>query len=357
MNSLCPDQPDDSTTWPFVTVVMPVRNEAAYIDGALGSVLDQDYPRDCYEVVVSDGMSSDDTQQIAQQLSSGRDVRIIDNPAAIAPTGLNEAIRVAKGDVIVRVDGHCEVPRDYLRNCVSLLRTHDCEGVGGPIETVGQTVVAKAIAVAMSSRLGVGGSSFRTVKNHTLWADTVPFPAYRREVFHCVGLYDEELVRNQDDEFNARIRKAGGRLLLSPILRSRYYSRSSLSSLARQYYQYGYWKIRVLQKHPRQMSPRHFAPGCFLLTLAVLCISATISSTALFGLIIAVLAYLLLCVSCSAWAAIETGWRHAALLPFIFATLHVSYGLGFLAGLWAFRNRWRDRDGKAPRMVSTTAQS
>ncbi len=340
---------------PFLTVVMPVRNEADRIAESLGSVLNQDYPSDRYEVIVADGMSTDQTRERVSQLAVGRNVRIIDNPRHIAPTGLNAAIRASRGTIIVRVDGHCEVGRDYLTNCVALLHEFQCDGVGGPIDTIGDSMVAQCIAVAMSSPFGVGGSSFRTLHDQTRWADTVPFPAYRRELFDKIGLYDEELVRDQDDEFNARIRKASGRLLLSPRLRSRYFSRASLGSLRRQYYQYGYWKVRVLQKHPRQMSVRHFVPACFVASVVALGIAAVAADPARLGLLFAVAAYGVASCAAAVLTARRRGWRYLPLLPLLFATLHASYGCGFLMGLWSFRRRWSDRQGQTPRLASTVA--
>ncbi len=340
---------------PFVSVVMPVRNEASAICESLDAVLRQDYPTDRYEVIVADGMSVDNTRQLVREFSRGRDVRIVDNPEKIAPTGLNAAIRCARGEVIVRVDGHCIVRLDYLRNCVALLRKHACPGVGGPVETIGKSTWAAVIASAMSSRFGVGGSAFRTIKDHAIWAETIPFPAYDRRIFEQVGLYDEELVRNQDDEFNARIRKAGGKLLLSPLLESKYFSRSTLRSLWRQYFQYGVWKVRVLQKHPMQMSVRHFLPAAFVLTLVLLAAGAPFHAVGAWGLATLLGLYSAGCLA----AALLIGWRnnmqHVLLLPFAFFALHFGYGIGSLVGLWKFRARWNDRLGKTPFLVAIPA--
>ncbi len=155
----------------------------------------------------------------------------------------------------------------YVRRCVEHLLAGGVEAVGGPIETVGETDEAQAIALAMSSWFGVGGSGFRTVKDRATLVETVAFPAYTRQTVQRIGPFDEELVRNQDDEYNYRLLKHGGRILLSPDIRSRYYSRSSLRSLWRQYYQYGFWKVRVMQKHPRQMRWRQFVPPAFVATM------------------------------------------------------------------------------------------
>jgi succinoglycan biosynthesis protein ExoA len=322
---------------PFVTVIMPVRNEAAYIERSLGSVMNQDYPAESMEVIIVDGMSTDGTREIIKDWqSSFSNLMLIDNPGRIVPTGLNVAIRAAKGDIIIRVDGHCEISPDYVSRCVEHLNRDQVEGVGGPIETVGENFIAQVIATAMSSTFGVGGSAFRTIKDRELLADTVPFPAYPRRVIDQAGYYDEELMRNQDDEFNYRIRKMGGKLLLCPDIRSYYYSRSSLASLWRQYFQYGFYKVRVLQKHPRQMSIRQFVPPIFVLALFSCGLLAIFSPMG--RLLLGLMVVLYFCVDIFATLA-ETNrnnWRYIFILPLVFPILHLSYGLGFLLGLVHF---------------------
>jgi glycosyltransferase involved in cell wall biosynthesis len=326
--------------FPFVSVIMAIRNEAAFIELALKSVLAQDYPAEYLEIIVSDGMSLDGTRAIVQGMAA-RDsrIRLIDNPGEIVPKGMNAAIRLARGDIVIRVDGHCEIARDYVRECVRILQQGEAEGVGGPIQTVGRTPVAEAIAMALSSSFGVGGSAFRTVNNRKLYVDTVPFPAYTRSTIETAGLYDEEMVRDQDDEYNYRLRKLGFRILLSPTIRSRYYSRSSLLSLWRQYAQYGFWKVRVLQRHPRQMQPRQFIPSLLVLSvLAALAASVfSASGRMLFALMVSAYMGVDLCVSFYlALGRSQAVW----IAPIIFPIVHCSYGFGFISGLWRFRNRW-----------------
>jgi glycosyltransferase involved in cell wall biosynthesis len=323
---------------PFVSVIMPVRNEEPFIARSLSCVLAQDYPRDRIEIIVSDGMSTDGTRETIRRLQQQRpNLHLIDNVGKIAPTGLNAALRQARGDVVIRVDGHCEIARDYASQCVKHLFREHADAVGGPIETIGCTA---AIALAMSSGFGVGGTAFRTVKDRTMLVDTVAFPAYTRAAIEKTGQFDEEMVRNQDDEYNYRLRKLGGRILLSPTIRSRYYSRPSLRSLWRQYYQYGYWKVRVLQKHPFQMSWRQFVPPLFVAALVLSSIAALFSSAgrALVGLVAG--SYLLANLAASFLVAGRNSWKALPQLPVIFAILHLSYGLGFLVGLLRFRKLW-----------------
>jgi hypothetical protein len=327
--------------FPAVTVIMPVRNEGAFIARSLGAVLRQDYPSDHIEIIVSDGMSTDGTRDLVRSLQNDYPgLRLIDNPGKIAPTALNTALALAKGEIIVRVDGHCEIAPDYVRNCVEHLLRGEVDGVGGPLETVGETYIAQVISAAMSSSFGVGGSAFRTVKDKTVLTDTVAFPAYTRRIIERAGLYDEELVRNQDDEYNYRLRKLGAKILLASDVKSRYYSRSSLRSLWRQYFQYGYWKVRVMQKHPRQMQPRQFVPALFVSALLVGQCLALLSPIGTWVLGTGVGAYATANLAASLLTSRRAGWRLLPLLPVAFAILHLAYGLGFITGLVRFRHLW-----------------
>ncbi len=174
--------------------------------------------------------------------------------------------------------------------------------------------------------------------------DTVAFPAYPRETIRKAGLYDEELVRNQDDEYNYRLREMGGKILMSPDIRSRYFSRGSIKSLWRQYLQYGYWKVRVMQKHPRQMSLRQFVPPAFVATLIIFSLAAPFSpiTRLMLGLVIG--AYLLANLAAALLTALKHGWRYLPYLPVAFAALHIAYGAGFLYGLVKFANKWGAAD-------------
>jgi succinoglycan biosynthesis protein ExoA len=335
---------------PFVSVVMPVRDEAGFVGRSLGAVLAQDYPAGRMEVIVADGMSSDATRDLIRA-AADRDprVRLVDNPGRIAPTGLNAALAEARGQVLVRVDGHCEIAPDYVSRCVAHLSGGEADGVGGPLETVGETPVAQVIALAMSSGFGVGGAAFRTRKGWTGLVDTVAFPAYTRAATDLAGPYDEELVRNQDDEYNYRLRELGARLLLAADVGARYFSRGTVKSLFRQYLQYGFWKVRVLQKHPRQMSLRQFIPPIFAACLLVGALAAPFSAWARFGLLGICAAYSAANLGASLLTGREGPSPQVLLLPIVYVTLHVSYGFGFLAGLVHFRNRWnRTAVGRPP---------
>jgi glycosyltransferase involved in cell wall biosynthesis len=327
---------------PFVSIIMPVRNESRFIARAMEKALAQDYPRDRFEVIVADGCSTDATRAIIESFKARHaNLKLITNRGKIAPTGLNAALAEARGEVIVRVDGHCEIASDYVRRCVEHLRRDGVDGVGGPLETIGKTLTAKAIAAALSSPFGAGGAAFRTVKDKTMLTDTVAFPAYTRAIIESAGPFDEELVRNQDDEYNYRLRKLGAKILLAADVKARYYSRDALLKLIKQYFQYGYWKVRVLQKHPRQMSWRQFAPPVFVLSMIIAALLALFTSLGPLLLVLALCCYLAANLLASIHTANSCGWRYLPLLPAVYGSLHLSYGLGFLVGLVRFAHRWR----------------
>jgi glycosyltransferase involved in cell wall biosynthesis len=332
---------------PFVTVVMPVRNEGSYIGRALESILKQDYPQERIEVIVADGMSGDDTRAVVAGYARNHPgIRLIDNPGQIVPTGLNLAIAQARGSIIVRVDGHCEIAGDYVRLCVEYLTREDIAGVGGPMETIGETPAARAIALAMSSAFGVGGSAFRTIRDRRMYVETVAFPGYKRDQIEAAGPFDEEMVRNQDDEYNYRLRKMGGKILMAPEIRSRYYSRTSYKKLWRQYFQYGYYKVRVLQKLPHQMRLQQFAPAALLAALGFSAILGWFLRVGwvLLGLTLGL--YVLANLAASFFTARSGGMEYFWRLPLIFAILHFSYGTGFIAGLVKYANRWGERSSQ-----------
>jgi succinoglycan biosynthesis protein ExoA len=327
---------------PFVSVLMPVRNEGAYIERSLGAVLTQSYPHDRLEVVVADGVSSDNTRDLIEKLGANTDIKLVvlDNHKQVTPVGLNLAIEQSIGDILILIGGHTEIEPDYVRNCVRHLEENKAEVVGGPIETIGETLQARSIAASLGSTFGVGGNAFRTVSDRELFVDTVAFGAYKRKVLDRLGMFDEELVRNQDDEYNYRIREHGGKILLTPDIRSRYYSRSTLLTLWRQYLKYGFYKVRVLQLHPLQMQMRQFVPLIFVVLLLFSFAVAIFSMVGLvvFAAFLGIYLFANLIASAKIAAKEEIGFL--PLLPIVFFILHFSYGLGFLSGLAYFANRW-----------------
>jgi glycosyltransferase involved in cell wall biosynthesis len=341
-------------TAPRVSILLPVRNEERHIEQTLRALVAQDYPRDRVEILVADGRSEDRTREIVEGLA--REVpglTLIDNPGRIVSTGLNAALSRARGAYLIRVDGHTEIAPDYVSQCVAELERTGADNAGGRMETRGETPFGRAVAVATSSPFGVGNARFHYATGEE-WVDTVYLGAWPRRTFERVGGFDEELVRNQDDEHNARLRAAGGRILLSPKIRSVYTVRSGPLALWRQYFSYGFWKVRVLQKRARQMKPRHFAPPLAVLTVAAGAALAPFLPAARWGLL--------------ALAAADGAANHAGSLPagrglppsvrvrlpFAFAILHFAYGIGFLGGLLRFAGRFRGSRAAAPSIPEVT---
>jgi len=305
------------------------------------------------EILIADGMSTDNTRPIIQELAALHPdipIKIIDNPGKVVPTGMNLALRQAKGGIIIRVDGHTIIAPDYVRRCVEALQNSDAENVGGRMNAVGLNFFGKAVALATSTPFGIGNGRFH-YSDQEEWVDTVYMGAWPRAVFDKIGVFDEELVRNQDDEFNYRLRAAGGRVLLSPMIKSEYTVRGTPGQLWRQYYQYGFWKVRVLQKHPLQMSLRQFVPPSFVLALLLSLWFFLFAKFDFLGLIVPAM-YLAANPLASLWTAARRGWKYFPMLPIVFAILHLSYGTGFLVGLVKFWNRWSDNKGGVP--VRTT---
>ncbi len=331
----------------MVSAVIPLRNEADYVASCLGAVLAQEYPREQIEVIVVDGESEDDTVGIASEYAQ-RDprVRIMTNPRRIVPSAMNIGIRTARGDVIARVDGHTRIAVDYFRIGVETLRRTGADNVGGPMHGVGGGLFGDAVASATSSRFGIGsyfhfGSAEREV-------DTVYLGMWPRAVFERLGLFDEELVRNQDDELNYRIRKAGGRIVLNPAMRSWYQNRQSVMGLVRQYYQYGEWKVRVLQKHPLQMSWRHFVPPAFVAVVGGLTLAAGVVPYAGRAALATAAVYVGTVLAVSAASAGKRGLAAWLATALAFTLIHVAWGTGFLTGIVEFLDRWWKAEGEPP---------
>jgi succinoglycan biosynthesis protein ExoA len=328
--------------YPTVSLIMPIRNEADFIEHSLGAVLAQDYPSDRLEVLVVDGMSDDGTRSIVQRMLAGRPhACLLDNAQRIVSAAMNIGLAKAQGELIVLVGGHAVIAADYTSQCVHLLRETGADCVGGSIRTVAVTPAADSIALAMESPFGVGGVRFRTSHHKAQWVDTLAFGAYRREVFDRIGTFDEELVRNQDDEFNYRLRAAGGRIWLDPRIHSTYYARSTPRALWRQYVQYGFWKVRVFQKVPGSAQLRHWIPPLFVLAvvggLPLALLAPVLRPIYLAGLAL----YLLVNLAVSIRLAAREGWQHLLRLPVTFVILHAAYGLGYWAGLLRFGPPWR----------------
>jgi glycosyltransferase involved in cell wall biosynthesis len=337
----------ESSRHPLVTVVLPIRNEAGYIERSLGALLAQDYPADRVEILVVDGMSDDGTRDIIARMlvdSGGRSVRVLSNPSRIVPVAMNLALDQARGDVIVRVDGHTVVAADYVRTCVHSLQAHGADCVGGGMVARGRVPFGQAVALATSHPLGVGGSRFHYA-TRVMETDSAYMGAWRRDVFAWAGPFDEEMACNEDDEFSYRLCAKGGRIVLDPAIRSVYYNRASPRTLWRQYFRYGLWKVRVAQKVPRQMRLRHVIPFVFVAALAGGGALSLGLAPVRWAWLAVVGAYAATTLGVSAALARRGGWLLYPRLPIVFFILHAAYGIGFAAGLVRFAGYWANSRG------------
>jgi succinoglycan biosynthesis protein ExoA len=324
---------------PFVTVVIPCLNEEGFIEACLDSVRRQDYPGDRIEILVADGGSRDATREILARV--GRDdprVRMIDNPDRLQAAGMNAAIRCARGELIVRMDAHCEYAPDYVRRCVEVSDRTRAENVGGAQRARARTSFQRALCVALQSPLGVGGARYRSPDNEG-WVDTVFLGAFRRRVFETVGLYDPRAFTNEDADLNQRILQQGGRVYLSREIVVHYFPRSDARSLARQYFRYGMGRARTLLKHGRFRSPRPALPFLMvtgLVTLALVPPLRPLAPWALAGYAVAA------CLEALRVARSES-LVLAPRVALIFPVLHVFHAAGFASGLvrFALRPDWQ----------------
>jgi succinoglycan biosynthesis protein ExoA len=316
---------------PLVSLLVAVRNEASHIERCLRSVLNQDYPAEYLEVLVLDGDSTDGSRQIAERVLSGaKNARVLANPGITQARGWNLGIASAHGDLIGIVSGHVELAPDYVSCAVELQQRTGADMVGGPARAVSSGRIGAAIAVAQTTRFGVGGARFR-YSTREEEVDTVFMGVCPRRVYETIGAFDPEMDRNQDDEFSYRLRGKGGRIVCSPTIRSSYFNRSNLRFLWRQYFAYGFWKVRVMQKHPDQMRLSHYIPALFVAAVAVF---GLLGLTPIGAWPLALLLGAYVAASVAA-ALLEAGraWRVMPLLPVTFAVLHVAYGAGFLRGI------------------------
>ncbi len=319
-----------------VTVVIPTRNEEDYISKCLDSFLNQSYPKEYYEVFVCDGGSKDNTVNIIKEYEQKYKMfKYINNPGITMPKGVNLGIKNSNADIIILFGAHAYAQEDFIKNNVKKHEEYQDVGcVGGPIETINTDDKGKAISYAISSPFGVGNALFRYAEKET-YVDTVAFGAYKKEIFNKIGLLDEELTRNQDDELNLRVTKNGYKILLTPQVRSYYYSRSSYKKLWTQYFQYGFWKVRVIQKHKQIIALRHLIPVIFVLFNLFGIIGGVLNKLILSFWLSILLIYFILDLVVS-YKATKTNKRIFKYMPITFPILHLSYGIGFLNGLVNF---------------------
>ncbi|MEO8057359.1 MAG: glycosyltransferase family 2 protein [Burkholderiales bacterium] len=320
----------------IVSIISPCRNEADYIDAYVTAVLAQRRDGFDIEVLIADGLSNDSTLPKLEDWARREPrLKVITNPGQIVSTGLNLALQHANGEIIVRMDIHTTYADNYVAECVRALGETGATCVGGPWVAQGEGFLQRAIAAAFQSRFGSGGAASRRHDYNGL-VDTVYLGAWRRDALLAIGGFDETLVRNQDDELNLRIIRGGGKVWQSSAIRSVYTPRGSLAALFRQFHQYGYWKIPVLQKHRLPASARHVAPFAFLALLVVLACAAPFSAAAVAGLATLAGVYF----GAAMWFAVRAGQAASisdtAAVAAAFGCMHLGYASGFGRGVWDF---------------------
>jgi glycosyltransferase involved in cell wall biosynthesis len=330
-----------------VTIIIPCRNEEGFIERCLQSVLEQDFPRERMEVFVLDGMSEDRTRDIIRGFAAREPwVQMYDNPKKTIPSAMNIGIKKSSAPVIMKMDAHTAYERKYVSTCLAYLTTSGADNVGGLVVPVPRrgSLVGEAIAASLSSVFGIGNAGHRLSPKAPRWSDTAYSGCYRKEVFERVGPYDEQIERSEDVAMNSKIRRAGGKILLVPEIRSRYFARSTFREFIRHNFDNGYWVTFPLGFGVRLFSFRHIVPFLFVMGLAGATASWTLSGMGkgipyglrwdglfLLGLGGSYVAANL--VASMQVALNRKDWKYVFLMPVTFACLHLSYGLGSAWGL------------------------
>ena len=318
----------------MLSVICPIYNEEKYIAKCIDSILAQDYPRDDLEVIFVDGMSSDRTREIVAEYSAKYPfIRLIDNPDRIVPPAMNIGIKASVGDILVRLDAHAVFPQNYFSELVKNLHKLDADNVGGVCRTlpINDTSVCRSIAYVLSSSFGMGNSHFRIGADSIKEVDTVPFGCFRRDLFERIGYFDEELVRNQDDEFNGRIIKNGGKIFLLPDLVIDYYARDTVAKVYKMFYQYGLFKPLVNKKLGQPATIRQFFPLLFVLGLILGPLTFLISSVFIWLYLGVLLVYLTLSAIFSSKES--RSLKEVLIKIWVYFVVHFAYGWGYINGI------------------------
>ena len=327
---------------PTVTLVVAMRNEAAHIANCLDSIAAQDHPADRLEVLVYDGESDDDSVAIALGRADGRPGwAVLPNPRRIQAAAWNAGIAIATGDIVGIVSGHAVLAPDYVRRAVEAIEATGADMVGGPVNAVGGGPIGEAVSIAISTPFGVGGARHHYATERTE-VDTVFMGLARRETYQRFP-FDESMVRNQDDELSYRLLDAGGRIVCDPAIVSAYTSRATLEGLWTQYFDYGRWKVRVIQAHPRQVRIRHLVPIGLVGAFGVAGLAAIVGDAGRRLLALLLIAYLGAIVAATFRYGRGRSAGIMAALSAAYPTMHLSYGFGMIRGLWQFRDGWRRR--------------
>jgi cellulose synthase/poly-beta-1,6-N-acetylglucosamine synthase-like glycosyltransferase len=324
---------------PFISIIVPCRNEEEILSDCLDSILTQDYPRDKVEILIVDGMSQDCTRQIIESYTTEHMfIKLLDNPGKTTPCALNVGTNSSAGDIILIMGAHSVYERGYVSKCVNNLIASGADNVGGVCKIMpkNDSLVAKSIAYVLASPFGAGNSYYRIGSKRPRYVDTLFGGCLKKEIFDKVGFFDEDLIRGQDTEFNARIRKNGGRILLIPDITSYYYARDSLYTLWKMELQYGYFKPLVVKKVGKVFTLRQLVPPLFVCVLAVLLILSIFSHYFLWLFIYIVFVYGVVSLLFSLKIARQASLKYCCVLPLVFAIVHFGWASGYLKGIWDF---------------------
>lgn len=322
----------------LISVIIPCRNEVKHIQKCILSILSQENMDGIFEILVIDGMSDDGTREVLSEISQKNvNVKILDNPTRFTPNALNIGIKNSVGKYICIMGAHSEYDKNFLANSIELMREHpEVSCVGGPIISLGKNRFAEAVAIAMSSRIGVGNAKHR-FPDYEGYAEMACFPVFRRDVFDLLGMYDEMLLKNQDDEFCFRLNKSGRKVFISPKVKSYYFVRETPIKLFNQYFDYGFWRVAVIKKHKIPIAFRQLVPILFYLSVFLIFIFSVIINNLILGLIIPIF-YVTFIILYGLISAIRFRRIHLMIhIPITILLLHFSYAAGFLKGLIMFR--------------------
>jgi glycosyltransferase involved in cell wall biosynthesis len=321
-----------------VSIICPVFNEEKFIDRCILSIIDQDYPKESLEVLLLDGRSTDSTRRIIESyISENPYIRLLDNPQQVVPYALNKGVEESTGEVIIRIDGHCTYPTNYVSELVKYLYKLNADNVGGVWNTqpAKDTPICQAIAIGSSHPFGVGGSMHKIGTSEIIETDTVPFGCYKREIFKKIGYFNTDLIRNQDDEFNGRLINAGGKIFLLPQVIINYTARETLCKMRKMYYQYGLYKPLVNKSLGAPATVRQFFPLLFLLATVIGAVLSFFYSWACCAYTTMMVLYIGIGLIVGCMGAIKTHQiLLTVLMPYVFFNIHLSYGWGYLCGIY-----------------------
>ncbi len=322
----------------FVSTIIACRNEEKHIEKCLYSLINQNYPKENFEIIVVDGVSTDNTKEIIKKFQTSNShyqIELLDNHKKFNSFGFNLGIKKAKGEIIIFLGAHSFVDKNFIAKNVEYLEKTQADCVGGPIETIGESFIGRIISFILGSPFGVGGANFRYSQKEE-YVDTVAYGAYRKNIFNKIGLFNEKLIRNHDIEFNTRLIKNGGKIFMTPEIKSYYHCSDSFVKFAKQGFSNGLWNVYTSRLVPGSLHLRHFAPLCFVVGLLGSVLIFFINPIGKWLLFLIVFPYIAGNLFFSFKIAKKNGLKYFLLLPVFFFTLHFCYGFGSVWGILTY---------------------